>query len=273
MILPQPRHTPYVLLTFLQFCAIITTSNPKTCTLRILFDHLRRDFSSCARHQKKEVAAMAKKKKEKIPYVKTVWMFVGKTPHQELDRNKLWIVTDRIHGGIVPHCRLSYNYDPRLHRLTVFNMKGEKIFDREAYYGPAFEIKDPQKPRARVTLLRYPHGKENAIPWLCGFYNPALRTDDKQKFREIRHERRGELGLNWMSQGQNHRGKSHRFASVNIEGTNHLIAAYATSNMDKPEIKQILADCQDQRFPDEFVRNVLYTQADFQKGDFNIAMV
>ena len=29
----------------------------------------------------------------------------------------------------------------------------------------------------------------------------------------------------------------------------------------------------DQRFPDEFVRNVLYTQADFQKGDFNIAMV
>ena len=43
--------------------------------------------------------------------------------------------------------------------------------------------------------------------------------------------------------------------------------------MDKPEIKQILADCQDQRFPDEFVRNVLYTQADFQKGDFNIAMV
>ena len=92
------------------------------------------------------------KKKEKIPYVKTVWLFVGKTPHQELDGNKLWIVTDRIHGGIIPHCRLSYNYDPRRHRLTVFDMKkGEKIFDREAYYGSAFEIKDPQKPRARVT--------------------------------------------------------------------------------------------------------------------------
>ena len=212
---------------------------------------------------------MAKKKnKEPSPHLARVKLFISREPYQEVDGSQLWLAIRPVHGMKIPYTGLLVNYDEKLHRITIFQ-SGKKIYDHEAYYGSAFEINQPQnRKKTRVALLRYPHGTENVIPWICGYTNPETRTNNLKDFHQIRRTERAKLGVNWCDHGINHRGRYHRFSAINVDGEKHLTAAYADSRMSKDEIAQVVTTCRDQRLPIEFIRNILYTQANFRGEDF-----
>lgn len=213
---------------------------------------------------------MAKKKKEASPspHLLRVKLFISRNEYEKVEDRQLWLAIGPVHGKRIPYTGLLVNYDERRHRITIF--RGDnKIYDREAYYGSAFEIDQPQnRKKVKVSLLRYPHGAENAVPWICGYTNPATRTADLKEFHKIRRTERAKLGAGWCDHGINHRGRYHRFSAINVNGETHLTAAYADPRMDKAEIAQVVSACRDPRYPVEFVKNILYTQAGFRNGDF-----
>ncbi|MBR6097183.1 hypothetical protein IKP94_00310 [Candidatus Saccharibacteria bacterium] len=212
---------------------------------------------------------MAKKKnKEPSPHLYSIKLFISRETYQEVDGGQLWLAIGPVHGMKIPYTSIVVNYDEKRHRLTAFQ-NGNKICDRDAYYGSAFEIIQPQnRKKTRVTLLRYPHGTENVIPWICGYTNPETRTTNLKHFHQIRRIERAKLGANWCDHGTNHRGRYHRFSSINVNGETHLTAAYADPRMDKAEIAQVVSACRDTRYPVEFIKNILYAQAGFRGGDF-----
>lgn len=209
-----------------------------------------------------------KKKKEPSPHLWRIKLFISRNTYQEVDGNQMWLAIGPVHGMKVPHTGLIVNYDEKRHRLTVFQ-NNTKIYDHEAYYGSAFEIKEPQnRKKTHIALLRYPHGAENVIPWICGYTNPEIRTADLKVYHQIRQAERAKLGAGFFDHGINHRGRFHRFSAINIDGKKYLTAAYADPRMSKNEIAEIIAKCADPRYPREFVKNVLYTQANFRGEDF-----
>ena len=211
---------------------------------------------------------MAKKKnKEPSPHLYSVRLFISRETYQEVDGGQLWLAIGPVHGMKIPYTSIVVNYDEKRHRFTAFQ-NGNKICDRDAYYGSAFQIVQPQnRKKTRVTLLRYPHGAENAVPWICGYTNPETRTTNLKTFHQIRRTERAKLGVDWLDRGVNDRGKFHRFSAINIDGKKHLTAAYADPRMSKEEIAQVVSNCRDQRFPIEFIKNILYTQAGFRGED------
>ena len=209
---------------------------------------------------------MAKKKKESRQ-IKSIYLFIGKQPSEEIVDDKLWLVIDRTHGMRIPCTQLIVNFDPRLQRLTVFQ-KGTKIYDHRARYGSAFEIKFPQNAKKTwVSMLRYPHGKENIIPWLCGYTDPDSRTTSRKEFNRLRKQSRNEFGIDsLLSRNEiNHRGTNYRLYVAIKDGKCHFTAAYINPNIKDDEISKILGAYRNPYFPQEFMQHVLSTQLQLKK--------